>query len=144
MQVSLGLNGETEVQDCFDCRNVEASRDKVSAEEIVNLSSLELFDASHALLLGHVTVHLDSFQAKHCKEDKASGTLFFLIEENNGPFVKGPRCKQDHSRLTSDQEWIHLIPILYLWQVSLMLICFITDRLIFFLKSIVRPILIAI
>lgn len=88
VKIAFRLNWEAEVQHCLDCRYVESTRNQVRAQQEVCLASLESFNARHAFLLRHVTMHFYSFQAEHREKNQSTRALFLLIEENDRTLVK--------------------------------------------------------
>jgi hypothetical protein len=88
MQVTFGLNRETKVQHCLNCRYVQTPSYQVCAKQVVDIASLKHFDSFHAIGLTHITMDFNCFQTKHSEENHCARDLFFLVEEYYRAFIE--------------------------------------------------------
>ena len=82
MQVAFGFIRETEIDNCFNIRNIETTSHKICCEKVIHITSLKLFDGIHSLLLSKVSIDFNSLKFKDFEEKQHAMTLYLLIEEN--------------------------------------------------------------
>lgn len=102
VEVPFGLVRKAEVNDSLYIRDVKASRDQVSCQQVVNMAPLKEFDSLHAFLLSQVALYLSSLEAKYFEEDKHAVALNLLIEEYYDSLLKAFENKSKESGLSSN------------------------------------------
>jgi len=106
VKIALRLNRETEVDDSFDGRDIESTSHKISSEQEVSLTFLELLDSLHTLQLAHVAVHLHCLVSVDGKHDEGSLTLLLLVEEHDRSLVERLLDQLKQGGFSSNQEWV--------------------------------------
>ena len=89
MQIAFWLSRKAEVEDSFDCRNINSTSYKVSSQEVVDFTALKLFNILKALFLRQIAVDFCGFETEEGKESVQASTLFLFIEKNNDTLFEG-------------------------------------------------------